>query len=65
MDQQKIKPSQLETWGAVLVLNSALIFVRSWILTLGKSLSDGTLWICASLLLVGFSLLIADTPNKP
>lgn len=61
MENSKLKPNHHEIWGTVLVLNSFLIFLSSLVITLGNSISDGTLWICMSLLFIGTALLVNGT----
>ncbi len=58
MKNSKLTINHNQIWGAVLVVNSLLIFLSSLVMTLGKSISDGTLWICMSLLFFGTVLLV-------
>lgn len=57
MAKEQLKLNQTEIWGTVLFLNGVLIFVFSLVLTLGKSISDGTIWICLALFFAGLLLL--------
>jgi hypothetical protein len=57
MKNSKLTPNQNEIWGSVLVVTSLLILLSSLVITLGNSISDGTLWICMSLLFFGTVLL--------
>jgi hypothetical protein len=58
MKNSKLILNHNQIWGAVLVVNSLLIFLSSLVMTLGNSISDGTLWICMSLLFFGTVLLV-------
>ena len=66
MEKSKLKINHQEIWGTVLILNSLLIFLSSLVISLGNSISDGTLWICTALLFGGAILLTNGTskPNK-
>jgi hypothetical protein len=58
MKNSKLTPNHNQIWGIVLVVTSLLIFLSSLVITLGNSISDGTLWICMPLLFVGTVLLV-------
>jgi hypothetical protein len=58
MKNSKLTLNHNQIWGTVLVVTSMLIFLSSLAITLGNSISDGTLWICMSLLFFGTVLLV-------
>jgi hypothetical protein len=58
MKNSKLTLNQNQIWGTVLVANSLLIFLSSLVITLGNSISDGTLWVCVPLLFFGTVLLV-------
>lgn len=64
MKKSKLTVNRYEIWGAVLVLNSLLIFLASLVITLGNSISDGTMWICTTQLFFG-TVLLANGASKP
>jgi len=64
MKKSKLTLDRYEVWGCVLVLNSLLIFLASLVITLGNSISDGTLLlICAVQLFFG-TVLLANGASK-
>jgi hypothetical protein len=58
MKNSKLIPNHNQIWGTVLVVTGLLIFLSSLVISLGNSISDGTLWICLPLLFVGTVLLV-------
>lgn len=58
MKNSKLTLNHNQIWGTVLVATSLLIFLSSLVITLGNSISDGTLWVCVPLLFFGTVLLV-------
>jgi hypothetical protein len=58
-------PGQNQVVGLVFICNSILIFIFSFVISLGKSISDGTLMLCLIFLAIGTHLSLSeDTASK-
>ncbi len=62
MNSDKTTSKQNQIIGFVFIFNAILIFAVSFILSLGKSISDGTLMLCMIFFAIGIHLTL--TENK-
>ncbi len=60
MKQKNSSQKQNQILGFVFIANSILIFVFSYLITLGNSISDGTAMFCLILFSIGTILSLSD-----
>lgn len=64
MENKQTKQGQNQLLGLVFILNSILIFVCSYGLTLGRSVTDGTAMLCLIFLAIGVILSFSEDKDS-